>query len=313
MKYKKILFISILVLMIFLVVFSLWYYKLNPTKTIDQENSDTPLVKIQPPLISQYNQLIASSPDELELIDFIDSHYEEMTSEEVSKIYAKLITYYQDNLASKNIKIDNDYIQRRLLKTYDEAEVITNLDKIDDSLIYRKAKKYYSQGYQLALDNGRYQLVINYGFFKRKYGEQFNEEISDYHSILDKLYAFDETIMVQWENVYYNVLMTERFLSNYENSILYHEVYEYYIESVEMLLFGNDYEYIFKGNQLKEDVLNLYKRITIEQNETFFKETFDNYYNILIDQEFKKTPIVIEKRIKAIDLIKDKYEPLKLD
>jgi len=273
--------------------------------SIDKEINDS---NINYEIVGKFSELLSLNANETELLEFISIYYQNINDNTLSSLLIKFINFQVGNLPIRDQMIQNNNIQNSLIDEYGINCQISDLKKIDDVQLKHKLNLLYLKGYIIAFDNGKFHLKINYDFFL-KYDSKLNNELKTFLEIKSNTYNAYENISIQWEYVYSNIYLSEYFLNIFSNSILYPEIYSIYIKNVDFLLYGTDYINIFdKHNKLESGLQLQYKKIVINEKETFFSSIFLSYYNELINNKFILDTNIHNKREAFFNIIKEKYK-----
>jgi hypothetical protein len=275
---------------------------------ITKNNDDEINLEINNKVIGHFNRLLSLNPNETELLEFIYLEDDYINDNTFSKLLMKFIDFQFTNLSIHDQMIQNENIQTSLLDEYGCNNKITNLNQLNDIQLKNRLSSLYSRGYLINFDNGKFHLEIDYNFFK-KYENRQNDEIKNYIQIKNNTYYPYESIRIQWQYVFNNIYLSEKFLNEYDQSLLYYDIYSIYINNVDCLLYGTDYINIFDGkNKLNIDIQEQYKKIVLDKNNIFFTNIFSSYYNELINSEFILNSNIIHKRETLFSIIKEKYK-----
>ncbi|MEA1975838.1 MAG: hypothetical protein U9N10_09940 [Bacillota bacterium] len=265
-------------------------------------------LEIDNKIIGNFNQLLSLNANETELLEYIDLKENQINNNTLSILLIKFIYFQFSNLSIHDQMIQNDNIQNSLLDEYGCNCKNIDLNKLNDIQLKNRLSSLYSRGYLLNFDDGKFHLKINYNFFK-KYNNKINNELSNYLEIKNNTYNPYESIKIQWEYVSDNIYLTENFLNNYKNSLLYDDIYSIYINNADYLLYGTDYINIFnEKNILNENLQFQYKKIVLNKSDIFFVNIFSSYYNELINNKFELNNNIIDKREDLFNVIKENYK-----
>lgn len=259
-------------------------------------------------IIKRFKLLINYNKNESDLLNFIDENKKDINSLTFNFLVKYYIKYQEERLNYHNEIIYKDNIQNDLKEIYGNKEIITNLYLLDNLKLRRNLNLIYSNGYILKYNNGKFNVVINYDFFKNNYKKYLNDEVKDYIYIMENEYKAYENIFIDWSYVYSNIYMMEKFLKNYKNSILYNSIYNKFIQNIDIFLYGTDYEQIYDGKVLKSDIKEVYKKVNIENHNLYFEKIFKGYLHELISSNFYLDKTLSKKRSVLIDLLKEKYK-----
>jgi hypothetical protein len=265
-------------------------------------------LEINNKIMGHFNRLLSLSPNETELLEFIYLEDDYINDNTLSELLMKFIDFQFTNLSIHDQMIQNDNIQMSLLDEYGCNNKIINLNQLNDIQLKNRLSSLYSRGYLINFDDGKFHLRINYNFFK-KYENRQNDEIKSYIQIKNNTYYPYESIRIQWQYVFNNIYLSEKYLNDYNKSLLYYDIYSIYINNVDYLLYGTDYITIFdEKNKLNVNMQEQYKKIVLNKSDIFFADIFSSYYNELINSEFILNNNIINKRETLFSIIKEKYK-----
>jgi len=280
----------------------------NPSSKKDETEPKALEEKISVRVISDYNQLLALSPSESEVLNFIYLRASSINDITLNELLIKFINFQYEKLSVHDQMIQNENIQNELVKKFGKIITESNLRQLNDLALKNKLMTLYSGGYSLEFNNGKYHISINHNFFSQ-YEHRLNQELKDFRIININLYNPNESINIQWEYIRQNISLTESFLNKYPDSKLYPKIYSYYISNIDYILYGTDYIDIFKEDgELRKDVKETYKNIMLNNSEYHFKETFSTYYNELINNSFMMNDSIEKFRQELFQLNVEKYQ-----
>ncbi|MGM0379321.1 MAG: hypothetical protein ACQEQE_06210 [Bacillota bacterium] len=314
MKNKK-YFIILSFLLIITILYLLVLVSNDLTKQVNKDIESNSIIENKAnyaqknnTIIKRFKLLINYNKNESDLLNYIDEHKAEINTLTFNFLVKNYIKYQEERLSYHNELIYKKNIQNNLKAIYGNKERITNLYLLDNLKLRRNLNLIYSNGYILKHNNGKFNVVIDYDFFKKNYNKYLNDEIRDYIYIMENEYKAYENIFIDWSYVYSNIYIMEKFLNNYKESILYNSIYNKFIQNVDIFLYGTDYEQIYEKKVLKSDIKEIYKKVNIENHNLYFEEIFKGYLHELISNNFYLDNKLSKKRSVLIDLLKEKYK-----
>jgi len=193
-----------------------------------------------------------------------------------------------------------------ILFGYSEALYDYDIDEMqaDPSIIDKEELRNYVQSlidsnYRIVMDEGMFYLVVNYEAFD-KYQLYFSEDIKDYITFkafnTSKPSTSDNSLIIPVDEVRERLLVGDKFLADHKDSVKYRELSIEYMNYFDRYIYGdnNAPAFGFEDNKLREDVLESYKKIDLEKENSILAGLFKEYmvelekFDYIMSDEFSK-------------------------
>jgi len=144
-----------------------------------------------------------------------------------------------------------------------------------------------------------FYLVVNYEAFD-KYQLYFSEDIKDYITFkafnTSKPSTSDNSLIIPVDEVRERLLVGDKFLADHKDSVKYRELSIEYMNYFDRYIYGdnNAPAFGFEDNKLREDVLESYKKIDLEKENSILAGLFKEYmvelekFDYIMSDEFSK-------------------------
>ncbi|MBF8983606.1 hypothetical protein IZY60_08650 [Lutibacter sp. B2] len=245
----------------------------------------------QSEIMKELDDLLNQNPSSLAFSQFVDKNIKGLSKENGTKMVLALEENLKKNIEKVYGELPN-YEQK--LYDYDYKEVLKDIDKVKEQELKKFLQEFKDSNYIFGMNEGMYQVYIDYRSLV-KYSPYLTEDISEYFKLKslnsDEYYAEDGGVAIPYEELRQRLVIGDQFLSKYGDSKRVREAAMEYVNYLSFYLYGDNHipAFDYDTNKLKDEILESYRKIDLNDANSYLSKTFKSYMPLLEKDKYTLT------------------------
>lgn len=268
-------------------------------------------------LVHEFKSIVESNNEPYTLVQFIDKNIKNATKEEAAvmvlileEVQKEYIPKYTDELFIEDNQLELLKLSGTELFFNEE-----NIENIKNVKLKDMVEKIIKGKYKLINKEGGFYPIIDYEKLK-EYNPYLPDEMKGYIEIkylnCNSPIILDGEITISFDEIEERLAATEQYIQKYPNSIKLEEVLRIYADYLRLYMEGSDNSpiYQYESNEIKENVLNSYRKM--ERNDKLITSKIISKYmdiieeneNIVDENVLSKVPRLLSEAVGILESIK---------